>query len=151
MRKFWLRNTQGRQWDLTPKNAWAGGGSFFSGPDGLGIKTKIKSFEIENTFFIEDIEVSAQVISGTLFFKDYKHFGDFVKFVGNVNTDEPLKLYYSPEGIHKDNKLDTQWYKLVLINELDKTEVDKKTGFLKCNIKFACLSKIGRASCRERV
>jgi hypothetical protein len=141
MRKFWIENTQGQLWNLTPKNPYASGGSFFSGPDGLGIKTKIKSFEIENTFFVEEIDVSPQTISGTLYFSSYEHFDKFIKFVGNVHTTTRMKLYYSPEGISATNKLDPQWYKQVLISDLDKTEIDRKTGFLKCNIKFACLSR----------
>jgi len=141
MRKFWLENCQGRIWDLTPKDAFAHNGCFFNAPNGLGIKTKVKSFEIENTFFIEEIEVAAQIVSGTLFFSNYKHFERFVKFIGIVHTREPLKLYYSTKGISYKNKLDKQWYKLVLINEFEKAEVDKKTGFLKCNIKFACISR----------
>jgi len=141
MRKFWIENVHGRLWDLAPKNAYDHRGSFMDKPTGLGIKTKIKSFEIENTFFIEDIEVSAQTIGGALYFSDYKHFDAFVRFIGNVNTKQPLKFFYSTGTATHANQLDRQWYKLVLINDLDKTEIDKKTGFLKCNVKFACLSR----------
>ena len=141
MRKFWLENASGRLWNLTPKNPYDKRSSFFGEPDGLGIKTKITSYEVENTCFIEEVETQSQTISGDLYFSDYEHFTAFVEFVGNINTKTPMKLYYSSNGHSYDNPLESEWYKLVLVNELKKSEIDYKTGFLKCEIKFACLSR----------
>src|SRR5574344_1054454 len=141
MRRFWLENASGKLWDLTPKNPYDYRGNFLGKPDGLGIKTKITSYDVENTFFIEEVKTEAQTISGKLYFCDYEQFRRFVAFVGNVNTDKPMKLFYSTDNISYNNKLDKQWYKLVLINELKKSEVDSKTGFLICDVKLACLSR----------
>lgn len=141
MRKFWLENTKGKLWNLTPSNPYDKRSSFFAEPDGLGIKTKITSYEVENTCFIEEVETQSQTISGDLYFADYEHFTTFVEFVGNINTDSPMKLYYSTNGHSFDNPLESEWYKLVLINELKKSEIDYKTGFLKCEVKFICLSR----------
>lgn len=141
MRKFWLENTKGKLWNLTPKNPYDKRSSFFAEPDGLGIKTKITSYEVENTCFIEEIETQSQTISGDIYFSDYDHFTKFVEFVGNINTKEPMKLYYSINGHSFDNPLESEWYKLVLVNELKKKEIDYKTGFLKVEIKFICLSR----------
>lgn len=141
MRKFWLENTKGKLWNLTPSNPYDKRSSFFAEPDGLGIKTKITSYEVENTCFIEEVETQSQTISGDLYFSDYEHFTAFVEFVGNINTDSPMKLYYSTNGHSFDNPLESEWYKLVLINELKKSEIDYKTGFLKCEVKFVCLSR----------
>lgn len=141
MRKFWLENESGKKWNLTPKDPYDKDSSFFADPSGLGIQTKVTSYEVENTCFIEEIETQTQTISGNLYFSSYEHFTNFVEFVGNINTTTPLKLYYSTEGISFDYSLESEWYKLVLINEIDKSEIDHKTGFLKCKVKFMCLSR----------
>ena len=141
MRKFWLENALGKKWNLTPKDPYDKDSSFFADPSGLGIQTKVTNYEVENTCFIEEIETQTQTISGNLYFSSYEHFTNFVEFVGNINTTTPLKLYYSTEGISFDYSLESEWYKLVLINEIDKSEIDYKTGFLKCKVKFMCLSR----------
>lgn len=141
MRKFWLENSNGKLWDLTPKDPYKKRGNFFAEPEGLGIKTKISSYEVDNTTFIEEIETSSQTISGDLYFSDYEHFTKFIEFVGNINTKTPMKLYYSTSGMSLKNKLESEWYKLVLITELKKGEIDSKTGFLLVQVKFACLSR----------
>ena len=141
MRKFWLENSDGKVWDLTPKNPYIEKSSFFADPSGLGIKTKISSFEVENTSFIESIETQSQTISGDLYFANYDHFRKFFFFLVNVNSKKTLKLYYSTEGYSYDYKFESEWYRQVLISEIQKTEIDYKTGFLKCPIKFNCLSR----------
>ena len=73
MRKFWLENAKGKLWNLTPKDPYAQKSNFFGKPEGLGIKTKISSYEVENTCFIEEVETQAQTISGDLYFSDYEH------------------------------------------------------------------------------
>ena len=139
MRKFWLKNARGDLWDLTPTDPTYHRGSFLNAPTGLGIQTRIRSFELENVIFVEDIETTQQVIRGELFFKDYKHFDRFVAFIGT--TRETLKLYYSPDGVSLHNKLNKQWYKEILIQELGKTEIDRRTGFLRCGVRFASMSR----------
>jgi len=141
MRKFWLENNEGKLWNLTPRNPYDQKSSVFADPSGLGIKTKVTSYDVENVSFIEKVDTQSQTISGDLYFSNYDHFRKFIAFVGNINTDKPLKLYYSTQGYSHDNPFESEWYRLVLINELQKTEVDYKTGFLKCPIKFLCVSK----------
>lgn len=141
MRKFWLENSHGKIWDLTSNRTWDKNSAFLADPNGLGVKTKISSYEVENTIFVEDITTQAQSITGTIYFSDYEHFSRFVEFVGNINTQEPMKLYYSIDGISHDNSMDKQWYKRVLITELKKGEIDTKTSSLKISISFECISK----------
>lgn len=141
MRKFWLENSHGKIWDLTSNRIWDKNSAFLASPDGLGVKTKISSYEVENTIFVEDITTQSQSINGTIYFSDYNHFSRFVEFIGNVNTQEPMKLYYSVNGISYDNNMDKQWYKRVLITEIKKGEVDTKTSSLKVSITFECISK----------
>ena len=141
MRKFWLENNEGKLWNLTPRNPYDQKSSVFADPSGLGIKTKVTSYDVENVSFIEKVDTQSQTISGDLYFSNYDHFRKFISFVGNINTDKPLKLYYSTQGYSHDNPFESEWYRLVLINELQKTEVDYKTGFLKCPIKLLCVAK----------
>ena len=89
MRKFWLENEKGKIWNLTPKNPYDKRSSFFGEPEGFGIKTKITSYEVENTCFIEEVETQSQTIVGDLYFSDYDHFTAFVKHK-HKNTNEAL-------------------------------------------------------------
>jgi hypothetical protein len=141
MRSFWLENAHGKLWNLTSPDITNKNASFFAEPDGLGIKTKIESYEVENTFFIEKVTTQSQTISGDIYFSSYEHFSRFVDFIGNVNTKTPLKLYYSIDGVSHDNNTHKQWYKLVLITELKKGEINVKTSALKVEIKFDVLSR----------
>jgi hypothetical protein len=123
-------------WDLTANTLDEKEKSFLARPDGLGIRTRIRSFEIENTIFIEQIETQTQTIQGLLYFAGYEHFRGFVDFVGVINSEEPLKLYYSVN----DNK-EKHWYKRVLITQLDKSEISVKTAVLEVRARFECLSR----------
>jgi len=141
MRRFWLENQQGQIWNLTPKDIHDKRAAFMADPQGLGIRTRIRSFTINDTYFIEEVATQAQTIQGTLFFSGYDHFQRFIDFVGTINTEEPLKLYYSTGGVTHENKLNKQWYKLVLISELRKTEIDTNTQALRIPIRFDCMSR----------
>src|SRR5574344_724171 len=111
MRRFWLENNSGKLWDLTPRNPYETKSSFMGEPDGLAIKTKITSYEVDNTCFIEDIETQTQTITGKIYFSSYEHFTKFIDFIGNINTKTPMKLYYSTNNVSFNNKLESEWYK----------------------------------------
>ena len=136
MRKFWLENRNGEIWDLNSNDLADNTKSFLGRPEGLGIRTRIRSFEVENTTFIEQIQTQTQTIQGRLYFKDYDHFGKFAEFVGVINDEQHLKLYYSTE---KDG--DRHWYKRILITELQKNEIDVRLGVLEIRTRFECLSR----------
>ena len=139
MRRFWLKKGD-RVWDLTTRNDDITSGSFFGGPEGLGVKTKIESFEIERAFFIEKVSMEPMEISGKLYFTCYEHFRNFVGFIGYVETREPMRLYYSTDAAAEFDDYEL-WYKAVLIKELKKGEIDVKSGWLICDVKFAALSR----------
>jgi hypothetical protein len=138
MRRFWLKKGNA-VWNLT-SSAFTSGASFFGNPQGLGVKTKIESYEVERAFFIESVKLQSAEISGKLYFKDYAQFGAFVEFIGYVETTEPVRLYYSTAEDAPDYTSDDEWYRLVLVEELKKTEIDVKTGTLICDIKFLSVS-----------
>ena len=139
MRRFWLKKGD-RIWDLSSA-AFGNSKSFMGDPQGLGVNAKIDSFEVERVVFIEKVRLESSEISGRLYFTDYAQFTAFAEFIGYIETNEPLRLYYSTDEIKPDYNSNDEWYKLVLIKELKKSEIDVKTGVLICDIKFAAVSR----------
>lgn len=139
MRRFWLKKGA-VIWDLSA-DTFGTNASFMADPQGLGVKVKIDSFEVERALFIENVALENTEISGNLYFKDYTQFTAFAAFLGYVETTEPLRLYYSTSEEKPDYDSTNEWYRLVLIKELKKTEIDLKTGVLICDVKFAALSR----------
>jgi len=110
-------------------------------PQGLGIRTRVNSFSVENTYFIEQITTQTQVIQGVLIFRDYPHFSRFVDFAGNINTETPLKLCYSTDGTNHLTPNNKPWYKEVIITDLRKEEIDRHYAALRVPISFTALSR----------
>jgi hypothetical protein len=139
MRRFWLKKGA-VVWDLSA-DTFAGRMSFMSNPQGLGVKVKIDSFEVERVFFIENVRMENLEIAGRLYFNDYVQFSAFADFIGYVETTEPLRLYHATAEEQPDYNSIDEWYKLVLVRELKKGEIDVKTGMLICDVKFTALSR----------
>jgi hypothetical protein len=140
MRHFWLKKG-GKVWDLSASDLSKPNANFMGSPEGLGVKVKIDSFEIERAFFVENVKIESQEISGKLYFQDYAAFNSFVEFIGYVETSVPMRLYYSTTAAAPNYASDDEWYKLVLIKEIKKAEIDVKSGVLICDIKFTALSR----------
>jgi len=140
MRRFWLENPNGTIWDLTSNNEANNEANFMVYPQGLGIRTRVNTFTVDNTYFIEQIATQTQVIQGVLIFRDYSHFGRFVNFIGNINTESPLRLYYSTDG-STHLSTEKQWYKDVLITDLRKDEIDRHYAALRVPISFTAISR----------
>lgn len=139
MRRFWLKKGAAI-WDLSA-DTFAGAASFMGDPQGLGVKVKIESFEVERATFIENVKLEGAEISGKIYFKDYAQFSAFAEFIGYVETTEAMRLYYSTAEAKPDYNSIDEWYRFVLIKELKKSEIDVKTGMLICDIKFAAVSR----------
>ena len=139
MRQFWLKKGNA-VWDLTAET-FATNANFMASPQGLGVRVKIDSFEVERVSFIESVKLESSEIGGKIYFKDYEQFNAFAEFIGYMETTEPLRLYYSTAEQQPDYESIDEWYKLVLIKELSKEEIDVKTGTLVCNVKFTALSR----------
>lgn len=129
MRRFWLKKGN-VVWDLTAKT-FAQNANFMGNPQGLGVKVKIDSFEVERVSFIESVKLESSEIGGKIYFKDYEQFNAFAEFIGYMETTEPLRLYYSTAEQQPDYESIDEWYKLVLIKKLSKEEIDVKTGTVK--------------------
>ena len=115
--------------------------NFMYAPQGLGIRTRVNSFSVENVYFIENITTQTQNIQGVLVFSGYEHFSRFVDFIGNVNTTTPLKLCYSTDGTNHTTPNNTPWYKEVIITDLRKEEIDRHYAALRIPIIFTALSR----------
>ena len=136
MRRFWIENRAGEIWDLNSNDLSDKSRVFMARQEGLGVRTRIRSFEILNTTFIENITTQSQTIQGLLYFADYEHFTKFVDFVGVINDEQYIKLYYSTGAV-----AERHWYKRVLITELTKSEINVQTGKLEVRARFEALSR----------
>jgi len=139
-RRFWLKNQHGAIWDMTSNNPVSNTANFLYAPQGLGIRTRVNTFNVENTYFIEQIQTQTQVIQGVLIFYSYDHFSRFVEFIGNINTTVPLRLYYSTDG-STHQSIEMQWYKEVLITDIRKEEIDRHYAVLRVPISFTAISR----------
>ena len=140
MRRFWLKNNE-QIWDLSSPDLGGTAANFMADPQGLGVKVKVDSYEVERATFIENVKLESAEISGKIYFNDYGQFTAFAGFIGYVETTEPLRLYYSTAEEKPDYNSIDEWYKLVIIKELKKGEIDVKTGKLLCDIKFQAVSR----------
>ncbi|MCL2798146.1 MAG: hypothetical protein FWD58_08865 [Firmicutes bacterium] len=140
MRRFWLKKGS-TVWDLSSGDLSLSAANFMATPAGLGVKVKVDSYEVERATFIENVKLESAEISGKLYFNDYAQFTAFAGFIGYVETTEPLRLYYSTAEEKPDYNSIDEWYRLVLIKELKKGEIDLKSGKLICDIKFQAVSR----------
>ena len=139
MRRFWLKKG-GAVWDLTASNLAATNANFLGSPEGLGAKVKIESFAVERAFFVESIKQESTEIGGKLYFADYAKFSVFIAFIGSIETTDPMRLYYSTAEEQPDYDGADEWYKLVFVKEIKKTEIDSKSGVLICDLKLLSIS-----------
>ncbi|MCL2555465.1 MAG: hypothetical protein FWE03_00400 [Firmicutes bacterium] len=140
-RRFWLVNASGAVWDLTSNSEATANANFMYAPQGLGIRTRVNSFSVDNTYFVENLSTQTQTIQGVLIFYGYEHFSQFVDFVGNINTDTRLRLCYSTDGTTHATPNNKPWYKEVLITDLRKEEIDRHYAVLRVPISFTALSR----------
>ncbi len=104
MRRFWLKKGS-RIWDLSSGDLSAAGAAFLYEPEGLGVKVKAESYEVERATFIESVKLETGEISGEIIFGGYAQFSAFAEFLGDVETDEPMRLYYSTADAQHKRRL----------------------------------------------
>lgn len=119
MRKFFLKNSLGQEWDLNDVS------SFLHTVKGLGQDYKTTYTQIGNRLLKTKSNLSQKKITGKVRFKGYDGFGKFSGFIQH----KPLTLIYSGET--NDYLLD------VVISSLEKSELE--TGGLQCKIAFESL------------
>lgn len=118
IRQFKIVNSDAETIDLMDES------TFFGDPGGLGVRRTIETVTSGFCFIPVKNELERQNISGTLYFANYDNYLEFARFCART----PLKLYYNTTG---------EWvHKVVLLQVLDKLEVDKDTARLLCPVEF---------------
>ena len=123
MRLFKMINANGESFDLMR------GDAFFSAPGGLGFSKEILTTQCGDDFVNVATKSQQKVITGTMAFKGYEQYAEFIDFV----KKKPLKLGYKP--------LDTWTFIDCDIQSLSKGEMEHDHKRLYCEINFLCYSK----------
>lgn len=122
MRRFKLINALGAEYDLMDKN------HFFNSPDGLGFAKDIEYARIGNYYKELENYSDQKKPNGEIIFNDYTEFQAFNLFISKT----PLKLCYKP--------LETWYYIDCSVTKLEKSEIDRNSGKLICDIDFTANS-----------
>lgn len=127
VRSFWLENEKGQQFRLD--NLETGG--ILVSPSNLGLSKKIDFQRIGQTYVENSMEDEQKNPAGTVFFKNYNKYREFVDFIEDANK---LKIIYKIPYQTEEKK----YYKDVILKKIDKSE---KTGkWLSCQVEFAGIS-----------
>jgi len=118
IRQYKLINADAEVIDLMDES------TFFGDTNGLGISRTIETVTSGFCFIPVRNELDRQNISGTLYFADYDNYLTFARFCSRV----PLKLYYNTTG--------TWAHRIVMLQKLEKPEIDKTTSKLLCPVEF---------------
>lgn len=135
MREFKIENAKGENFDMNRVDA------FFVQPEHMGTQKEMEFVQIGNEFK-EIRNVQSQVNpSGTMSFKKYDQFEEFIKIL----RYPPFKLWYKPRD---------QWFfKKVLLGMLGKGEISNDTNRLECEIVLNSLTQWKKEStfykCKE--
>lgn len=133
IRKFWLINGEGDKFDLTDfKDA------FLNNPTGLGSTSSVSVTRLGNSQKLNSIVDNLDNFGGELLFENndnnalsYDSYTSFVKFVSKM----PLYFHYKTPAMSNLN-----FYREIVLNSIEKDEVDDETGLLKCNVSFTPLT-----------
>lgn len=133
-RKFWLTNGKDERYDLTDLV----GSAFMNAPSGLGAVADIAVQRVGSSQLLTYLEWQLQPIVGELYFRndranitayqEYKKFFDFVVM-------PPIYLHYQTPDLATED-----WYREVVVVNLEKTEVDKDISTLVCPVQFTPLT-----------
>lgn len=119
MRKFKLKNADGKEFDLTSPDA------FFTFPEGLGTDRENNYFRMGMSYRKLSTNYNQKTPYGEISFRNYDAFSVFAEFLRH----EPYVLCYKPEST---------WYYLDCdLSFFNKGEISHDTGRLDCPIQFA--------------
>lgn len=122
MRNFKLINALGAEYDLMDID------HFFNAPDGLGFAKDIDYARVGNYYKELENYSSQKKVTGEIVFNGYSEYQLFNSFVAKT----PLKLCYKP--------LDIWYYLDCSVAKLEKSEIDKNSSKLICDIDFTANS-----------
>lgn len=121
MRKFKLKNANGKEFDLTSSDV------FLMFPEGLGTDRENNYFRMGMSYRKLSTNYNQKLPSGEISFKNYDAYSAFAVFLRN----EPYVLCYKPK--------DTWFYLDCDLSFFNKGEISHDTGRLDCPIQFAAI------------
>lgn len=124
-RNFVLKNELGEIIDIsTPGHGW------LWQPAGLGWGREVEVSEVGNTYIVIDEREKRPNPSGTMVFKGYEEYAEFLRFIQSAKI---LSLGYRPTNTDA-------WRWLDCVAEIEKTEIDHEYNRLLCAITFSSIS-----------
>lgn len=125
MRKFYLENQQGTQYDLNGRETCV-----LTAPSGLGVSETIDFIQIGDTFKASKRTQKQGTFQGTLNFMKPNHYDKYMQFAEFVySSQQPLRMIYEAiEG--------RQYCRDVYVESIEKDEIDNQDDVLKCPIKM---------------
>lgn len=127
VRTFLLENEKGQQFRLDNLDE----GCFLTSPSNLGLSKKIEFQKIGQTYVEISKEDEQKSPSGTVFFKNYNKYREFIDFTEAANK---LKIIYKIPYKTEEKK----YYKDIILKKIDKTE--KSGKWLSCPVEFTGVS-----------
>lgn len=127
VRTFLLENEKGQQFRLDDLDE----GCFLTSPSNLGLSKKIEFRKIGQTYVEISKEDEQKSPSGTVFFKNYNKYREFIDFTEAANK---LKIIYKIPYKTEEKK----YYKDIILKKIDKTE--KSGKWLSCPVEFTGVS-----------
>lgn len=127
VRTFLLENEKGQQFRLDDLDE----GCFLTSPSNLGLSKKIEFQKIGQTYVEISKEDEQKSPSGTVFFKNYNKYREFIDFTEAANK---LKIIYKIPYKTEEKK----YYKDIILKKIDKTE--KSGKWLSCPVEFTGVS-----------
>lgn len=122
-------------------------GAFLSKPKGFGLENSINAIEYNNMQLVTSTKSSFQQLEGELIFRRKNNKEVYLAYQNFLNfcADDELRFIYclpnakfnSTGGLDDDLTACVK----VALSKIDKSEIDFKTGVLKCNVVFQVTSK----------
>lgn len=123
MRQIWLKNNNNEIFDLTGKAS-----DFLAGPSGFGYSMALGFKDYTLTRRATTNRISFGSVGGEVIFAGYSQYSAFIEYIA---ISEEIHLYYQPAAAAFRAK--------VVLNKIDKSEIDQDLGVLRCPVQFDLL------------
>lgn len=138
MRTLWLKNKDGKVWDLVTRKVEFGHTSFaFNINQFDGYSDDLLLTQVESNFVVDGRTPIGSEITATLLFANHEHIKLFNEFIRELDD---LKLYYDPQGlILPQTKGFQAWYKSCAFASLG-VPTKGSHGKFECGVNFKFLT-----------
>lgn len=132
-RKFWLINGKGKKFDLTSFDD-----AFLNDPSGFGTSKTVGVTRIGNSQKLSYVTDDMNSFGGEILFPNnddnaltYDRYTSFIQFTSIL----PLYFHYQTPAMSNEN-----YYREVVLQTIEKGEVDEEINMLRCNVQFTPLT-----------